>query len=54
VTVTTRADETYTEVPHEAIFKRWDKLQKWIADERVFLIWRSILGGPPLVGEDGG
>ncbi len=37
--------ETYAEVAHEAIFKRWDKLQKWIAAERVFLAWRSGLEG---------
>ena len=43
VTVTTEAGETYAEVAHEAIFKRWDKLKKWIAAEREFLAWRSGL-----------
>jgi hypothetical protein len=35
--------ETYAEVAHEAIFRRWDKLRDWIAAEREFLIWRSGL-----------
>jgi formylglycine-generating enzyme required for sulfatase activity len=43
VTVTTEAGETYTEVAHEAIFRRWDKLKEWIAGEREFLSWRSGL-----------
>ena len=43
VTVTTEAGETYAEVAHEAIFRRWDKLREWIAAERDFLIWRSGL-----------
>jgi formylglycine-generating enzyme required for sulfatase activity len=30
-------------VAHEAIFRRWDKLRKWIATEREFLAWRSGL-----------
>jgi len=29
--------ETYAEVAHEAIFRRWDKLRDWIAAEREFL-----------------
>jgi formylglycine-generating enzyme required for sulfatase activity len=37
------AVETYTEVAHEAIFRRWDKLRDWIAAEREFLTWRSGL-----------
>ena len=28
---------------HETIFRRWDKLRIWIADEREFLIWRDGL-----------
>ncbi len=40
---TATAGETYAEVAHEAIFRRWDKLREWIAAEREFLIWRSGL-----------
>ncbi len=36
-------DHTYAEVAHEAIFQRWDKLRAWIAAEREFLAWRSVL-----------
>jgi formylglycine-generating enzyme required for sulfatase activity len=36
-------DQTYAEVAHEAIFRRWDKLRQWIAAEREFLAWRSGL-----------
>jgi hypothetical protein len=35
--------ETYAEVAHEAIFRRWDKLRYWIDAEREFLAWRSSL-----------
>ena len=35
--------ETYAEVAHEAIFRRWEKLRDWIAAERDFLAWRSRL-----------
>jgi hypothetical protein len=35
--------ETYAEVAHEAIFRRWDKLVEWIAQEREFLAWRTGL-----------
>jgi formylglycine-generating enzyme required for sulfatase activity len=35
--------ETYAEVAHEAIFRRWDKLREWIAAEREFLAWRTGL-----------
>jgi formylglycine-generating enzyme required for sulfatase activity len=37
------AGETYAEVAHEAIFRRWDKLRDWIAAEREFLAWRTSL-----------
>ena len=40
---TTETGETYAEVAHEAIFRRWDKLREWIAAEREFLAWRSGL-----------
>ena len=43
VTATTEAGETYAEVAHEAIFRRWGKLREWIAAEREFLAWRSGL-----------
>jgi formylglycine-generating enzyme required for sulfatase activity len=43
VTVTPESGETYAEVAHEAIFRRWDKLRHWIAAEREFLAWRSGL-----------
>jgi len=37
------AGETYAEVAHEAIFRRWDRLRDWIAAEREFLAWRTGL-----------
>jgi formylglycine-generating enzyme required for sulfatase activity len=37
------AGETYAEVAHEAVFKRWEKLRDWIAAEREFLAWRAGL-----------
>jgi formylglycine-generating enzyme required for sulfatase activity len=40
---TPASSETYAEVAHEAIFRRWDKLREWIAAEREFLAWRSGL-----------
>ena len=43
VTATTEAGETYAEVAHETIFRRWGKLKEWIAAEREFLAWRSSL-----------
>jgi formylglycine-generating enzyme required for sulfatase activity len=43
VTATPESGETYAEVAHEAIFRRWDKLRNWIAAEREFLAWRSGL-----------
>ena len=33
--------ETYAEVAHEAIFRRWERLRDWIAAEREFLAWRN-------------
>ncbi|MFZ2068208.1 MAG: tetratricopeptide repeat protein [Xanthobacteraceae bacterium] len=45
VTATPEAGETYAEVAHEAIFRRWDKLREWIAAEREFLVWKSKLEG---------
>jgi formylglycine-generating enzyme required for sulfatase activity len=43
VTAASDGGETYAEVAHEAIFRRWAKLGEWIAAEREFLIWRSGL-----------
>jgi hypothetical protein len=43
VTATPEVGETYAEVAHEAIFRRWDKLREWIDGEREFLIWRPGL-----------
>jgi formylglycine-generating enzyme required for sulfatase activity len=43
VTATPEGAETYAEVAHEAIFRRWDKLRDWIAAEREFLAWRNRL-----------
>jgi hypothetical protein len=43
VTATPESGETYAEVAHEAIFRRWDKLRQWIAVEREFLAWRTGL-----------
>ena len=43
VTATPEGGETYAEVAHEAIFRRWDTLRDWIAAERDFLAWRSGL-----------
>ena len=45
VTIATETGETYAEVAHEAIFRRWNKLREWIAAEREFLVWRSGLEG---------
>ncbi len=43
VTAAPENAETYAEVGHEAIFRRWDRLRDWIAAEREFLIWKSGL-----------
>jgi formylglycine-generating enzyme required for sulfatase activity len=43
VIVTTGTGESYAEVAHEAIFRRWHKLCEWIAADREFLVWRSAL-----------
>ena len=45
IIATPEGGETYAEVAHEAIFKRWGKLREWIAAEREFLSWRSRLEG---------
>ena len=43
VTATAEGSETYAEVAHEAIFRRWDALREWIAAEREFLAWKTGL-----------
>ena len=43
VIATSEAGETYAEVAHEAIFRRWGKLHEWIGAEREFLAWRNGL-----------
>jgi hypothetical protein len=43
VTATAESSETYAEVAHEAIFRRWDKLRGWINAEREFLAWKTGL-----------
>src|SRR5262249_41464767 len=43
VTAAPEGGETYAEVAHEAIFRRWDKLRDWIAAEREFLAWKTGL-----------
>ena len=43
ITATSETGETYAEVAHETIFRRWEKLQGWIATERDFLTWKSGL-----------
>lgn len=43
VTATPEGGETYAEVAHETIFRRWDKLRDWIAAKRVFLAWKTAM-----------
>jgi formylglycine-generating enzyme required for sulfatase activity len=43
VTATPEGGETYAEVAHEAVFRRWGKLHDWIAAEREFLAWKTGL-----------
>jgi formylglycine-generating enzyme required for sulfatase activity len=43
ITATPEGGKTYAEVAHEAIFRRWEKLREWIAQEREFLTWRAAL-----------
>jgi hypothetical protein len=45
VTATPEGSETYAEVAHEAVFRRWDRLRDWIGAEREFLAWRAGLEG---------
>jgi len=43
VTATPEAGESYAEVAHETVFRRWEKLREWIEAEREFLAWRTGL-----------
>jgi formylglycine-generating enzyme required for sulfatase activity len=43
VTAASEGGETYAEVAHEAIFRRWERLRGWIAAEREFLAWKTGL-----------
>jgi hypothetical protein len=43
VTATPESGETYAEVAHEAIFRRWSKLREWVETEREFLVWKAAL-----------
>jgi formylglycine-generating enzyme required for sulfatase activity len=43
VTAAPEGGESYAEVAHEAIFRRWDRLRDWIAAEREFLAWKTGL-----------
>ena len=43
VTATPEGGEAYAEVAHEALFRRWETLRRWIADQQEFLVWRSGL-----------
>jgi hypothetical protein len=35
--------EPAVDIVHEALFRRWDRLRNWIAEERDFLRWRQRL-----------
>ena len=43
VAATTKGGETYVEVAHEIIFRRWRRLRDWITAEREFLAWKTEL-----------
>src|SRR5262249_16277273 len=52
ITATPERGETYAEVAHEAIFRRWGKLRDWIAAEREFLAWKTGLEAARRAWED--
>ena len=37
-------DPTTVEVAHEALIRKWDRLQGWVKEDRTFLLWRQRLG----------
>jgi formylglycine-generating enzyme required for sulfatase activity/CRP-like cAMP-binding protein len=41
VAATPKGGETYVEVAHENVFRRWRKLRDWIAAERELLAWKT-------------
>jgi formylglycine-generating enzyme required for sulfatase activity len=41
ITASPQGGETYAEVAHEAIFRRWGKLRDWISVERQFRAWMA-------------
>src|SRR5262249_9130634 len=43
VTAAPESGEPYAEVAHEAILRRWERLHRWIEEERDFLAWRTEL-----------
>ena len=43
IIATPDAEEPYAEVAHEAIFRHWEKLRKWMEEDNEFLIWRAQL-----------
>jgi formylglycine-generating enzyme required for sulfatase activity/CRP-like cAMP-binding protein len=43
VTATPKGGETYAEVAHDMIFRRWRRLRDWIGAEREFLAWKTGL-----------
>jgi formylglycine-generating enzyme required for sulfatase activity len=43
VTATPKGGETYVEVAHEVLFRRWRKLRDWIVAERELLAWKTGL-----------
>src|SRR5262249_17928058 len=53
VTATPEGGETYAEVAHEAIFRRWGKLRDWIAAEREFLENRARSHSPSVASDAG-
>ena len=42
-TTTIDTGETYAEVAHEALFRRWETLREWIDSEREFVVWKGGL-----------
>jgi len=38
-----KTEESTVEVVHEALIREWERLQKWIDDDRTFLTWQNRL-----------
>ncbi|HMN70867.1 MAG TPA: toll/interleukin-1 receptor domain-containing protein [Rhodoblastus sp.] len=45
VTAQREGRETWAEVAHEAIFKRWSRLRDWIGARQSFLVWKTGIEG---------